>query len=88
MKKTSKKSEIKYTVNLNNIETLKDIYSEWACAKHDAGLALTDDELIDIIDSVIDDMCMNCVHCATLIIDTQKKKFPWYKRFWKWLRRK
>lgn len=87
MKKISKKYKPTYTVDYDSIETLDDIRLAFALGKHNAGLPLTDEELTDIVewsmDRVKPTICIVKCEC-----NAAKKKLPWYKRFWKWLRRK
>ena len=84
MKKT-KEFKPSYIVNLDEIKHLDDIECVFALAKHNAGLALTDDELISIVEWVA-----SAVRPKIYICDLRCKceKKPWYKRFWNWLRRK
>ena len=84
MKKTTKKFKPTYLVELDNIKVLDDIDFEWAMAKHEAHLALTDDELVAIVERARMKVFVVFGQCNV----TPKKKAPWYKRFWKWLRRK
>lgn len=82
-KKTTKKvNEPSYIVNLDSIETLEDIPVAWGLAKQEAGLAITDEELIAICMKV----CMECGTRITTIICECEKKQPWYKRLWKKLK--
>ena len=83
MKKIAKK-KYSYVVDLDKIEVLSDIAPAFALAKHNAGLALTNDELADICTYMIDMFGpkIYVVNCEC------KKKQPWYKRFWHWLTRK
>ena len=78
-KKTFKPS---YVVDLDEIETLADIPVVFALAKHNAHLALTDEELQDIIDAATPKITFIYCKCECA------KKKPWYKRFWNWLIRK
>lgn len=86
MKKSTKKvNKPSYTVNLDEIETLEDIPVVWGLAKQEAGLAMSDAELLAICKRVLDE-------CGTTVIvvecKCECKKLPWYKRFWNWIRRK
>lgn len=86
MKKISKKQKYSYIVDLRNIKTLSDIAPMWAFAKHEAGLALSDEELSDICAYVYDEFMPK----ITVVINEKCgckccKNTPWYKRFWNWL---
>jgi len=79
MKKFNKKN-YSYIVDFDSIETLSDIAPMWAFAKHEAKLALTDEELADICSYVIREIgprvtVVNFCECVC-------KKQPWYKRLW------
>lgn len=79
------KNKIKYTVNLDEIETLGDIDAVFALGKHNAGLPLSDKELMSIVEWVIDNIHPAITFCT---IECAKcKKLPWYKRFWNWLKK-
>lgn len=82
-KKTTKKVKPVYTVDLRDIETLSDIDLVFGVAKHDAHLPLTDNELKAIIEEF--GTKITFVYCDS---SCKKKKLPWYKRFWNWIRRK
>jgi len=83
MKKTSKKQfKPSYVVDFDDIQTLEDIPVAFALAKHNASIPLTDEELIDIIDWVVDGIRPNIT-----IINCACKKAPWYKRFWRWVKK-
>jgi hypothetical protein len=81
VKKNTKKVKYDYIVNVSDIECLEDIDCVFALAKHNAGLALTDDEL----EAIVIRACEKCapkfiiMHCDC---KCENKKLPWYKRFW------
>ena len=82
MKKISKK-KYSYVVDLRDIEVLSDIAPAWAFAKHEAKMALTDEELADICAYVYREFgpkvtLINVCECPC-------KKAPWYKRLWRWI---
>lgn len=88
-KKTNKKYA--YVVNLNEIETLNDIDVVFALAKQDAGLPITDGELMDIVTFAVSKSfaikvleCIPCIERALnnlpKVIETYKQ--PWYKKIW------
>lgn len=83
-----KKTKIKYTVDLNEIKYLEDIDVCFALAKHNAGLALSDRELMDIIDYAIDKNAIDVTVLNIVECTCEKKRKPWYKRLWNWIRRK
>ena len=89
MKKTTTKKisnkKYSYIVNLNDIQYLDDIRPVFALAKQDAGLPLTDDELMSIVEYFYEAVGPK-VTC--MICEEKKEKKPWYKRFWNWIRRK
>ena len=87
MKKISKKYKPTYTVEYDEIQTLDDIRMVFALGKQDAGLPLADEELTDIIEWFVERARpkMYIINCEC---QERKKKLPWYKRFWNWLRRK
>ena len=87
-KNTKKSTKPAFIVNMDNITSLEDVAVEFALAKQDAGLPISDSDLSAIIHFVVD-------HCAPkfIFIDCDKcstkcQKKPWYKRFWNWLLRK
>lgn len=82
MRKTSKKTNYSYVVNLDDIETLEDIDVVFALAKHNANLPLTDDELLDIIDFVAEHAAPK-VFFYDITSCCCPKREPWYKRLWK-----
>lgn len=85
MKKTSKTQKYSYIVNLDDIKVLSDIAPIWAFAKHEAGLALSNEELADICSYVFNEFGPK----ITVVIDNTCncpcKRAPWYKRLWRWL---
>lgn len=84
MRKFNKKN-YSYIVDFDSIETLSDIAPMWAFAKHEAKLALSDEELADICSYVMHEIGPRVTVCFCEC-DCAKKKLPWYKRLWKWLR--
>ena len=86
MKKSIKKVTPSYTVNLDEIESLSDIDVVFALAKHNAGIALSDNELYDIVKYVAD-ITAKSVRPSLIFVDCTDcfmcKKQPWYKRAWK-----
>jgi len=86
MKKTFKKPL--YTVDIDQIETLDDIDLVWALSKHNAGLAITDDELKSIIERCIEYVMKDAPVCQCIAVTVLKdKKQPWYKRLWNWAKK-
>ena len=80
MKKT-KEIKPSYIVNIDDIEHLDDIACIFALAKQDAGLPLTDKELVDIVDWAIHEFGPKVYICDMRCICPKKE--PWYKRLWK-----
>lgn len=81
-KNTTKKIKPAYTVDITKCQDAFDVLCAFGKAKQKAGLPITDLELDAIIDDnkivmIIQDVCI-----------MEKKKRPWYKRFWRWLTRK
>lgn len=88
MKKTTKKTKkvVKPEILINTVdcETVNDIYTNYIEAKVNAKRVITKEEL---------DLVKNNTCNATLVFlgcecEVKAEKKPWYKRFWKWLRRK
>lgn len=84
MKKNTKKVKYDYIVNVSDIESLGDIDCVFALAKHNAGLALTDEELEAIIIYTCDRFTPKLV---VMRCDCECEKKPWYKRFWSKVKR-
>ena len=100
MKKTKK---IPYVVNLTEAETPADVAFEFARGKAKAGIALTEAEIMSIVTygarltmEAIDDALMDMQPISFQTTDKKKikkvinilmPKEPWYKRFWKWLKK-
>lgn len=83
MKKTSKKqTKPSYIVDFDDIQTLEDIPMAFALGKHNAGLPLTDEELMAIVE-----WAANYIKPDITIINCTCRKAPWYKRFWRWLKK-
>ena len=84
MNRKNTKIKPSYIVDIDNITCLEDIPSAYAIAKQEAGMPLTDDELIAICKRVYDELGPKIT-----IVDVTEctccKKKPWYKRFWNWL---
>lgn len=80
MKKTVKPE---FTVDVTNCETGFDLLVAFAKAKHQAGLAITDDELNALID---DNSVMIFVEKQPISICNCTKKPNIFKRFWNWLK--
>lgn len=73
-----------YTVDFDEIHYLDDIDFEFAMSKQQAHLALTDDELLAIVDRAAPKCSVYYVKCDC---DCTEKKLPWYKRLWNWLKK-
>lgn len=86
MRKSTKEIKPSYIVNVDDIETLGEIDAVFALAKHNAGLAITDKELTDIIKFTLDEFGPKIT--VVSIGEIIPKKKPWYKRFWNWVTRK
>ena len=82
MKKNAKKVKYDYTVNVSDIRGLEDIDCVFALAKQNAGLPITDEELVAIVTRV----CEECTPKITFVCCEREKK-PWYKRFWSKVKR-
>lgn len=82
MKKNAKKVKYDYIVNVSDIKGLEDIDCVFALAKQNAGLPITDEELVAIVTRV----CEECVPKPTFVFCECEKK-PWYKRFWSKVKR-
>lgn len=81
--KSTKKTEV--FVNLTNYETIDDVYFAYGLGKHNAGLPLTDSELLAMIDFC---STVTVIEKAPIVCYLCEKRTPWYKRFWNWLTRK
>lgn len=86
MRKSTKEIKPSYIVNVDDIETLGEIDAAFALAKQDAGLAITDKELMDIVRFILDEFGPKVTVIGLGEIIPKKK--PWYKRFWNWITRK
>lgn len=86
-KNTKKTFKPAYVIDMTKCETANDLRIEIALSKHNAGLAMTDDDLSAIIEYVaeatIDAMPSSICICNC---EVKPKKLPWYKRFWKRLK--
>ena len=97
MKKTTKKKTVKpdFLVDCVNVETVNDVYTNTTVAKVRAGKPITEEELDGYaknavrctLDDVIPAM-MVAMGTACCEFCGAKKKQPWYKRLWNWIRRK
>lgn len=80
-KTAAKTKKPAFVVNVNDIEYLEDVDVVFGLAKQDAGLPISDDELIAI--------CLfTWKHMGPRFIIVEckcGKKTPWYKRFWNWV---
>lgn len=93
-KKTNKKTvKPTFIVDVTECNSPEEIRRAFTLAKVKNGVAITFDELDHFVSTIVEDyndvvtstiaaafICSNCCEC--------EKKQPWYKRFWKWLRRK
>ena len=100
MKKTNK---IPYVVNLTEAETPEDVAFEFARGKAKAGIALSEAEVMSMVAygakltmEAIDDALIDMQPISFQTTDKKKiekvikilmPKEPWYKRFWKWLKK-
>lgn len=84
MKKISKTYRPSYIVDIRDIEHLDDIAITFTLAKHNAGLPLNDEDIMNIVDHVVSniqpEVCIYNIECC----ECEVRK-PWYKRFWNWL---
>lgn len=88
-KKVNRAVKPTYVVNIDDIERLRDIDVVFALAKQNAGMSLSNLELTAIIDYVVNDTIDRIQPKIFFLCECDcEKKQPWYKRFWKWLRRK
>lgn len=92
-KKTNKKTvNPTFIVDVTECNSPEEIRRAFTFAKVKSGVAITFDELDHFVSTIIADytdaitsavasmVVYNCCNC--------EEKQPWYKRFWKWLRRK
>lgn len=84
MKKTIKPT---YIVDITNVSTIEEAKTVIALAKHNAGLALTNDELKSIVLYTVNLVPTERV-CDVNVEVYEVAKKPWYKRFWNWVTRK
>lgn len=90
MKTTAKKTKNpSYIVDLTKVTHLEDIDVAFGLAKHNAGLAISDEELAAIILDVYKKFGpkITIVNCDCEY-PKPKKKSNIFKRFWNWLRGK
>lgn len=83
-KKTNKKVNPAFTVDISKCQDANDMLLAFAYAKQEAGLPITNEEL----DAIIDDNMIIVVLAKRICDCNCSKKKPWYKRFWNWLTRK
>lgn len=90
-KKNTTKKSIKfkpaYTVNIANCEDATEVALEFALAKQNAGLHLTNENLEAIVNRAID-VALESEPTVIFVNECEcncSKKKPWYKRFWNWL---
>lgn len=87
-----KKDNIKFVVNLANVETCDDIQLEFIKGKAIAGVAITEDEFKFIVQygaQLAFDTIDACLEAFLKLIEKSvKPKKPWYKRLWAWITRK
>ena len=99
MKKTTKKTfKPAYTVDMTNAKTAEDLFLEIVIGKVNAGVAITGDELKQFVEHFVNIAADNAVkataNALTIAIalsenfEEKPKKYPWYKRFWRWVTRK
>jgi len=76
-----------YTVDITDCENIEEFALAFAIAKHNAGLPLTDRNLLNVCSFVMDMTIAEWNKHPKIIFvcDICKKKKPWYKRFWNWL---
>lgn len=97
-KKTKKAAKPEYIVNLVDVKSGTEVYARFAEAKHNAGLPLTDEEMISIIDMAIEDFTNHLIDEGLICEENGAlypaevvvciKKEPWYKRLWNKITRK
>lgn len=75
MKKAKSTFIPEFYVDLTNAKTTEEVANAFKMAKEAAGVV--DDNKDWLIDASI-----------TIIIPSEEKKSPWYKRFWNWITRK
>lgn len=66
VKKTAKKVEPKFIVDLTDVESPKDVYVKFALAKQHAGLPLTNVEFGAVIDKVTD-IATEILYCKLML---------------------
>ena len=97
MKKTTKKKTIKadFLVDLVNVETVNDVYTNTTIAKVRAGKPITEEELDGYARNAVRRTLDEAIPAMIVAMSTAccevcgvKKKQPWYKRLWNWMRRK
>lgn len=90
MKKKNNK-KYAYVVDLTEIEVLDDIDVVFALAKQDAGLPITDDELMDIVYFAVSKnfaiKMLECIPCIEKFLNdlpaiVKAAHTPWYKKVW------
>lgn len=87
-----KKNKFKpaYIVDITDCVTASDVRAAIAIGKHNARIPLTDDELFDIVNKVVDftNVIENAICAITYMFNNMCiKKEPWYKRMFKWFRK-
>lgn len=97
MKKITKKKTVKpdFLVNCVNIETVNDVYTNTTVAKVRAGKPITEEELDGYAKNAVSHTLDEVIPAIIIATGTAccdfysvKKKQPWYKRLWNWVRRK
>lgn len=95
--KTSKKTfKPAYVVDMTKATTAEDLFLEFVVAKVNAGIAISGEELKHTIEHFVNDavdkaMAVGAIISTALILADQEpikpKKLPWYKRFWRWIKK-
>ena len=86
LKNTKKANKFAYVVDMTACNTVSDLVLNIALAKHNAGFALTDEQLFSIVYKMVDNAIF-LLYLDNMIYNlnnmkVKEKKTPWYKKFW------
>lgn len=84
---TMKKVNPSFTVDLVGVQNTRDVYSRFAAAKINAGIMPTDNELMCVITSVVEDIeAFAICEFAKQLKAKQPAKEGFFKRLWRGLK--
>ena len=81
-KKTTKTVKPAYTIDMTDATSCKDVVYATALAKHNAGQALTDNQLMSIVEKAVEFATLWMAIFNTPYIVEIKKNVSWIKKIW------